>query len=298
MTLRLRRSALYVPGSNPRAMAKSRTVDADVIVFDLEDAVADDDKAEALDAVVAALARGGFGHREVVVRINGLATDPGHRELLGVAAARPDAILLPKVSGPGDVTRAAALLDEAGVAKGVRLWAMVETPAAVLDIADLARSAAGPASRLAVLVMGTNDLAKELRIRVTPNRDALLVWLATCVAAARSQGLDILDGVFNDLDDATGLSREAQQGRDFGMDGKTCIHPGQIAVCNAVFVPEPDELAWARKVVAAFAQPPKPVAVLKIDGRMVERLHAEVAQRTLDVAAALAARDPGGPWSA
>ena len=298
MTLRLRRSALYVPASNARAVAKCRTVDADVIVFDLEDAVADADKAGALDAVVAALAQGGFGHREVVVRINGSATDRGHRDLLGVAAARPDAILLPKVAGPGDVVRAETLLDEAGVTAGVRLWAMVKTPAAVLDVHHLARTATRSASRLDVLVMGINDLAKALRVRVTPNRDALVVWLSTCVAAARSADLEILDGVFNDLDDASGLSREARQGRDFGMDGKTCIHPSQIAACNAVFAPEPDELAWARKVVAAFAQPPKPVAVLKIDGRMVERLHAEAAQRTLDVAAALAARDPLEPWSA
>ena len=298
MTVRLRRSALYVPGSNARAMAKSRTVDADVIVFDLEDAVADADKAGALDTVVAMLADGGFGHREVVVRINGLATDRGRQDLTKVAAARPDAILLPKVAGPGDVTEAATLLDEAGITEGVRLWAMIETPAAVLDIRDLARTAVPSKSRLDVLVMGTNDLSKELRVRVTPDRDALMVWLSTCVAAARSQHLNILDGVFNDLDDAAGLSREARQGRDFGMDGKTCIHPGQIAACNAVFAPEPDELAWARKVVAAFAQPPKPVNVLKIDGRMVERLHAEAAQRVLDVAAILAARDPGGPWSA
>ena len=297
MTVRLRRSALYVPGSNARAMAKSRTVDADVIVFDLEDAVADADKAGALDAVVATLAEGGFGHREVVIRINSLATERGQLDLLGVAAARPDAILLPKVAGPGDLTGAATLLDQAGVAVDLRLWAMIETPAAVLDIRDLARTAAYSASRLDVLVMGTNDLAKELRVRVTPKRDALLVWLSTCVAAARSQGLDILDGVFNALDDAAGLSNEARQGRDFGMDGKTCIHPDQIAACNAVFAPDPEELAWARKVVAAFARSPTPVAVLKIDGRMVERLHAEAAQRTLDVAAALAARDPGGRWS-
>ena len=145
--------------------------------------------------------------------------------------------------------------------------------------------------------MGTNDLAKELRVRLTPKRDALMVWLSACVAAARCQGLDILDGVFNGLDDASGLLREAQQGRDFGMDGKTCIHPSQVATCNATFAPQPDELAWARKVVAAFAEPQKPVNVLKIDGRMVERLHAEAARHTLDVAAALAARDPGGPWS-
>ena len=297
MTPRLRRSALYVPGSNPRAMAKCRSVDADVIVFDLEDAVADADKAGALDAVVATLAQRGFGHREVAVRINGLATDRGRRVLIEVAAARPDAILLPKVAGPDDVTRAATLLGDIGAAWGVRLWAMIETPEAVLDIRRLARTAADPASRLDVLVMGTNDLAKDLRVRMTPNRDALLVWLSICVAAARSQRLEILDGVFNDLDDTSGLSREARQGRDFGMDGKTCIHPGQIAACNAAFTPEPDELAWARKVVAGFAQAPAPVGVLKIDGRMVERLHAEAAQRLIDITAALAARDPGGPGS-
>ena len=291
MTLRLRRSALYVPGSNPRAMAKSRTVDADVIVFDLEDSVADADKVGALDATVATMVQGGFGHREMVVRVNGPASERGRQDLLGVAAARPDAILLPKVAGPGDVMRAATILDHAGVADSVRLWAMVETPAGVLGAAGLARTAVDRASRLDVLVMGTNDLAKELRVRLTPERDALMVWLSTCVAAARCHGLDILDGVFNGLDDASGLLREARQGRDFGMDGKTCIHPNQVAACNAIFSPQPDELAWARKVVAAFAEPQKPVNVLKIDGRMVERLHAEAARSTLDVAAALAARD-------
>ncbi len=279
-------------------MAKSRTVDADAIIFDVEDSVADADKAGARDAIVAIIAEGDFGHREVVVRINGLDTESGHEDLLRIAAARPDAILLPKVNGSGDVLKAATLLDQAGVAESVRLWAMVETPAAVLDVAGLARTAVDPASRLDVLVIGTNDLAKDLRVRLTPKRDGLLVWLSTCVAAARCYRLDILDGVFNALDDASGLVQEAQQGRDFGMDGKTCIHPGQIAACNAVFAPQPDELAWARKVVAAFAEPQNPVNVLRIEGRMVERLHEEAARRTLDVAAALSARDPGGSWSA
>ena len=290
MIVRPRRSVLYVPASNPRAVAKSRTLDADAVVLDLEDSVAPADKTEALAAAARAVAEGGFGHREIVIRINGLGTPRGRDDLLAAAAVRPDAILLPKVQSPGDVMFAAQDLSKAGVPEAVRLWAMVETPAAVLGAANLARTAADPASRLDVLVMGTNDLAKDLRVRVGPGRETLQVWLASCVAAARCHGLDILDGVFNGLDDPRGLAAEARQGRDFGMDGKTCIHPGQIAVCNAAFSPEPDELAWARRVVAAFDGPEGAGNVLRIDGRMVERLHAEAARRLLALADALAPR--------
>ncbi len=278
MMFRPRRSVLYVPGSNARAIAKSRTLDADALVFDLEDSVAPTDKTVARSSVVAAVAQGGFRHLELVVRINGLDTQWGRDDLLA------------KVAAPGDVMFVAADLAKAGVADTVRLWAMVETPAAVLHVADLARTAADPASRLDVLVLGTNDLAKDLRIRVGPRRESLVVWLSTCVAAARCFGLDILDGVFNGLDDPEGLAEEARQGRDFGMDGKTCIHPDQIEICNAVFAPQPDEVVWARRIVAAFDGPEGASNVLRLDDRMVERLHAESARRLLAIDDTLGAR--------
>ncbi len=291
MIARPRRSALYVPASNARAVAKSPRLDADVVILDLEDAVSPADKPAARDAAARAVADGGFGHREVVVRINGFDTPWGEADLAAVASVAPDAVLLPKVSGAGDVLDAARRLAEAGAPGALRLWAMVETPAAVLDVAGVARAGTDPASRLDVLVMGTNDLAEQLRVRPGPGRAALLVWLATSVAAARCHGLDILDGVFNGLDDPEGLAAEARQGRDFGMDGKTCIHPGQIAACNSAFAPDPDEAAWARRIVDAFDAPDaSAVNVMRIGGRMVERLHADAARRLLAMADALAHR--------
>ena len=296
MIARPRRSVLYVPANNPRGVLKSRTIDADVIVLDLEDSVAPADKPAAREAAVQAVVQGGFGHRELVVRINALDTPWGREDLFAVAAARPAALLLPKVQRPGDVMFAAHDLSRAEVPESVRLWAMVETPGAVLSVGDVARTAADPASRLDVLVVGTNDLAAELRLRVGPGREPLLVWLAACVAAARCYGLDVIDGVFNGLDDPRGLAAEAAQGRDYGMDGKSCIHPGQVAACNAAFSPSAEELDAARRIVDAFDRPEAgSVNVMRIDGRMVERLHAEAARRVLALAEALAARD--GSWA-
>ena len=292
MIARPRRSVLYVPAINPRAVLKSRTIDADVIVLDLEDSVAPADKPAAREAAVRAVLEGGFGHRELVVRINALDTPWGREDLFAVAAARPAALLLPKVQRPGDVMFAAHDLSRAEVPEAVRLWAMVETPAAVLSVGDVARTAADPASRLDVLVVGTNDLAAELRVRVGPGRDTLLVWLSACVAAARCHGLDVIDGVFNGLDDPGGLAAEANQGRDYGMDGKSCIHPGQVAACNAAFSPSAEEIDAARRIADAFDRPEAgSVNVMRIDGRMVERLHAEAARRVLALAEGLAGRD-------
>ena len=291
MVLRPRRSVLYVPAVNARALTKCRTLDADGIILDLEDAVAPADKPSARAAVVRALAEGGFGHREVVVRVNGGGTPWNDDDLLAAAGARPNAVLLPKAGRPGDVMAVARRLDEVGAPPSVRIWAMVETPAAVLGVADLARAAAEPASRLDVLVIGTNDLAADLRLRVGPGREALVPWLAATVAAGRCHGLDVLDGVFNGLDDPEGLAAEARQGRDFGMDGKTCIHPGQIAAINGAFAPEPAEVVWARRIVGAFDGPEGSGAnVLRVDGRMVERLHAEAGRRTIALAEALVRR--------
>ena len=292
MIARPRRSVLYVPAVNPRAVSKSRTIDADAIILDLEDSVAPADKVAAREAAVRAVMDGGFGHRELVVRINALDTPWGRDDLFAVAAARPAALLLPKVQRPGDVIFAAQDLSRADVPDTVRLWAMVETPAAVLSVGDVARTAADPASRLDVLVLGTNDLAKDLRLRVGPGREVLLVWLAASVAAARCHGLDVIDGVFNGLEDPQGLAAEAAQGRDYGMDGKTCIHPDQVAACNAAFSPSAAEIEAARRIVEAFDRPEATsVNVLRIDGRMVERLHAEASRRVLAVAEALVRRD-------
>lgn len=294
MIVRPRRSVLYVPGSNARALAKSRALDADAVIIDLEDAVAPEEKPAARAAAVAAVAAGGFGHREVVIRVNGIDTPWGADDLAAAAAAGPDGVLVPKVSGPETLRRVTASL--AGAPGSLRLWAMIETPLAVLRLADIAGTAADPASRLAVLVLGTNDLAKDLRVATPPGREPLLPWLAATVAAARAQRLDALDGVFNALDDPAGLAAEAGQGRDFGFDGKTCIHPGQLAVCNRVFAPAPDELAWARRIVAAFAAPEAEGRnVLRVEGRMVERLHADGAERLLALAARLAGRDGDPP---
>lgn len=291
---RPRRSVLYVPASNARALAKSRALDADAVVIDLEDAVAPDDKRAARAAAVAAVAAGGFGHREVVIRVNAPDTPWGADDMAAAAAAGPHGVLVPKVSGPDALRRAtASLVDAPG---HLRVWAMIETPLAVLRLADIAGTAADPASRLAVLVLGTNDLAKDLRVATRPGREPLLAWAAATVAAARAYGLDALDGVFNGIDDPAGLAAEARQGRDFGFDGKTCIHPGQIAVCNRVFAPGPDELAWARRIADAFEAPGGAGCnVLRIDGRMVERLHADEARRLLAVAALLAERDGAPP---
>ncbi len=292
MIIRPRRSVLYVPGSNPRAIAKSRTLDADAVILDLEDAVSPDDKVAARHTVGLALAQGGFGRRECVIRVNGQDTPWGRDDLLAAARAGPDGVLIPKVSRPADIVAATGILAEAGAPERVRLWAMVETPASVLAVAEIAALASDPSTRLEVLVMGTNDLAKDLRVRVGPGRETLLVWLATCVAAARCHGLDILDGVFNGLDDPEGLAAEARQGRDYGMDGKTCIHPGQIAACNAAFAPDEAELDRARRIVAAFDAPEGAgLNVMRLDGRMVERLHADAARRLLAVAAALDGSD-------
>ncbi len=288
MTIRPRRSALYMPGSNARALEKSRTLPADVLIFDLEDAVAPNAKETARAQVVAALRAGGFGRREVVVRINALTTPWGREDLLQAATAGADALLIPKVASPGDITRVAHELNEAGVPQSLRLWAMMETPLAVLNADLLGRTALDPSARLDCLVMGTNDLAKDMRARLKPGRAAQVPLLALCIAAARAYGLDILDGVYGDLTDEAGLMAEATQGRDLGMDGKTLIHPSQIAIANEAFGPSPAELDWARKVVAAFAaQGAEQAGVIALEGRMVERLHEEMAQRTLAIADAL-----------
>jgi len=278
---RPRRSALYMPAGNPRAIEKARGLACDVVILDLEDSVAPDAKPAARDLAVAETARGGFGRRELVVRVNGLDTPWGEADLeaVGAGAVLPDAVLAPKVSTPEDVAAYAARLPE-----GVALWIMVETCAALFALDRLA-AAGGP---LSALVVGSNDLVKEMRCRVDADRRPLQAALSLTVAAGRANDLVVLDGVWNDIADLAGLERQCLQGVEFGFDGKTLIHPDQVAAANAAFSPEPGEVAWARVVAAAFDSPEnRGKGVLRVEGRMVERLHLDQALRLLEIAAAL-----------
>jgi len=288
MTIRPRRSVLYMPGSNARAMEKARELPVDAVIFDLEDAVAPDAKATARTLIVQALQKGGFGNREVLVRINGLDTT-WWLDDLAVAAAGPDAVLVPKVSTPEQLRDVAKHLVGVCAEARVRVWAMMETPLAMLNARDIAAAARDPQTRLAGFVMGTNDLAKDTRARILPGRAPMLPWLMNCVAAARAFGLDILDGVYNELGNTEGFAAECQQARDLGFDGKTLIHPQQIAPCNAAFSPNEEEVAWARKIITVFELPEnKNKGVIQVDGRMVEILHADMARRTVAIADAIA----------
>jgi citrate lyase subunit beta/citryl-CoA lyase len=293
MSIRPRRSVLYMPGSNARALEKAKTLPVDAVILDLEDSVAVDAKDAARAQVAAVVAGGGFGPREVIVRINGLASPWGEADLDAVAVTGPDAVLVPKVSSAEDVFAVGRRLDDLGISERVSIWAMFETPAAVLAAGEIAMAAReSDGRRLKVMVLGTNDLAKETRARFVPGRLPMLPWLAIALAAARAGGLEVIDGVYNDLSDAEGFANECIQGRDLGMDGKTLIHPNQIAVANEVFSPSDAEIVQAEKIIAAFARPENAMkAVIGLDGRMVERLHAEMAERTMAIARAIAARD-------
>lgn len=291
MTIRPRRSALYMPGSNARALEKARMLPADVVILDLEDSVAPDSKDTARKQVADAVVAGGFGAREVIVRINALDTAWWLDDLNAVAKCRPDAVLVPKISHSSQLQDVAERLVDISADHKIRVWAMMETPLAMLNAGEIASAAKDVETRLAGFVMGTNDLAKDTRARITPGRAPMLSWLMTCVAAARAFKLEILDGVYNDLGDAEGFARECAQARDMGFDGKTLIHPNQIAPCNAAFSPTPDEVTTARKVIAAFDLPEnRNKGVVALDGRMVERLHAEMARRTVAIAELIEAR--------
>src|SRR5947209_954994 len=255
MIIRPRRSVLYVPGSNNHMIEKARTLPVDAVILDLEDSVAPEGKEAARSRVMEAVAAGAFGPREVIVRMNALDTEWWLDDLNAAAKARPDAVLVPKVSIPAHLEDVAERLVDISADHRIRVWAMMETPLAVLNAREIAAAAADVETRLAVFVMGTNDLAKEGRARIAPGRAPMLPWLMNCVAAARAYGLDIVDGVFNDLSDTDSFARECAQGRDMGFDGKTLIHPSQIAACNAAFSPSADELAQARKIIAAFDLP-------------------------------------------
>lgn len=288
MTYRPRRSVLYMPGSNARALEKAKNLAADSLILDLEDAVAPDAKVSARNQIKAALEVGGYGQREVIVRVNGLDTAWGRDDLAMVAQSNANAVLVPKVSRTDDITQVLDLLNGAHASLELKLWVMMETPLAMLNAGQIAACAVSEGSRLAGFVMGTNDLVKETGVQMTPDRFALISWLSTCVAAARSYGLVIVDGVYNDLNNLDGFQQECEQGRQLGMDGKTLIHPKQLEICNKIFAPDAEEVAWSRKVLAAFELPEhKDKGAISLDGRMVERLHAEIAAKTVAIADAI-----------
>ncbi len=290
-SIRPRRSVLYMPGSNARALEKARSLAADALILDLEDAVAPDAKALARDQVCAAVATGGYGGRELVIRINALDTPWGEADLAAAAAAAPDAILVPKVWSPEILVAVGLRLRRLGAPERTRVWAMIETPLAILHAEEIASAARDVDTRLDCFVMGTNDLAKETRARLVPGRAPMLPFLMTALVAARAHELDIVDGVYNALKDEEGFLAECLAGRDCGFDGKTLIHPDQIATANAVFAPAEDEVGRARAIIAAFALPENADrGAISLDGRMVERLHVEMARRTVALAEAIAAR--------
>ena len=290
MTPRPRRSVLYLPGSNARALEKVRTLPCDALIFDLEDFVAPEAKSAARAQVMSAVAARGFSPREVIVRINGIDTPWWLDDLAAAAKAHPHGILVPKVSKPTDLRTVADRLIDIAADHNIRLWAMIETLIGILNVADIAATAQDVETRLAGFVIGTNDLARESRARQVPNRVPMLSWLADSVLAAHAFGIDILDGVYNDISDLEGFRRECDQGRDMGFDGKTLIHPSQIGPCNAAFSPSEAEVGQARKVMTAFDLPEnRGKGVVQIDGRMVERLHADMARRTVAIAEAIAA---------
>jgi citrate lyase subunit beta/citryl-CoA lyase len=280
-TLRPRRSALYLPGNNARAMEKARTLSADVLIFDLEDAVGPDAKAESRAKVCDAISSGGYRPREIVVRVNGLGTDWHDDDLAAVAASTADGVLVPKVESGEQVQALATVLDTLDAPTSLRLWVMIETPRAILRVEEIASAS----DRLAGLVVGTNDLVNDLHSLHVPGRAPVLPALALAMLGARAAGKAILDGVFNNITDEAGFRAEARQGREMGFDGKTLIHPSQLAPANEVFGPSPEELTDARKIVSAYEQAQATGdSVITVDGRMIESLHVRDAQRILALA--------------
>ncbi len=288
MNIRPRRSVLYMPGANLRALEKARTIPADTLILDLEDSVAPDSKPQARDNVCAAVRSHEYGSRELVIRVNALETPWGSADLFAAAAAEPDAILVPKVSHPGDIVSAAKVLKAAGASDKVKLWAMIETPMAIINAKEIAATGIDPENRMACLVLGTNDLLKESRARMSHDRFAVVPWLAMTIVAARAYGLDVVDGVYNEYKDDVGFRAECEHGRTLGMDGKTLIHPSQVGPCNDIFSPTDEEVDWSRKIISAFQQPGNDrKGVITVEGRMVERLHLVMAQRTVVIAEAI-----------
>ncbi|MEP3476476.1 MAG: CoA ester lyase [Hyphomicrobiales bacterium] len=290
VTIRPRRSVLYMPGSKERALEKGKSLPTDAIIFDLEDAVAPDMKDMARDQVAKAVEAGGYGQRELIIRVNGLDTPWFKEDLKAAASSKPNAILVPKVSSGEDIRSVRDQLKALGSDPSIDIWAMMETPLAMLKALDIAENGPSESHRLAVFIMGTNDLSKETGAAIKPGREAMLAWLSTCVAAGRAFGIDIVDGVYNDFKDEDGFKTECAQGNDLGMDGKTLIHPGQIGPCNEIFSPSAEAVEWAKKIIEAFELPENQgKGAITVDGKMVELLHAEMAKRTVAISEAIEA---------
>lgn len=286
MSARPRRSCLYMPGANAKALEKAKTLAADVLLLDLEDSVAPEAKEAAREQVAAAVRRGGYGKREVIIRVNALSTPWSREDIAAAGGARPDGVLAPKVESAAQVEELDRAMTSAGFDGGASLWIMIETPRAIFNLPEIVAAKRG--TRLQALVMGLNDLAKETRMRAGATRSAFQAAMSQTVTAARMEGLTAIDGVFNDIADTAGFEAECRQGLEFGFDGKTLIHPSQIDVCNEVFAPTAEEIARARAVIEAFALPENAgKGVIKVDGRMTELLHLDEAKRVVAVAAAI-----------
>jgi len=283
--LRPRRSVLYMPAANERALEKAKAIPADALIFDLEDAVAPDAKAEARERACAMFAGGGYGNREITIRANGIGTPWHDDDLAAIAAAGPDGIVIPKVNSAEQVRAIEAALERHGAPDRTKIWAMLETPVAMLHAEEIC----GASERLAVLVMGTNDLAKEIHAKRVPDRSPLMGGLYLSLLAARATDKVILDGVFNDIKDEAGFAAEFAQGRAIGFDGKTLIHPSQVDGCNAAFSPEDDEIDLAVRIISAFEEAERDGrGVVTVDGRMIENLHVDEARRVLAIRDAIA----------
>ena len=275
-TYRPRRSVLYMPSSNERALEKAKTLPVDALILDLEDAVAVDAKDRARENACAAAASGDYGRREITIRVNGIGTQWHDTDLAAACAAGPDGIVVPKVNTAKEVKALVRAMEKHGAPDRTRLWAMIETPTAIFNVRKIARES----DRLAALVIGTNDLVKELRADHVPGRAPLLTSLSMALLAGRESGIAVLDGVYNNVKDADGFRAECEQGRDFGFDGKTLIHPGQVEVCNEVFAPSAQAVEEAQGIVAAW-EAGAGAGVVTVNGRMVELLHVDIARRVL-----------------
>lgn len=285
-TYRPRRSVLYMPGANDKALEKAKTLPTDAIIFDTEDSVSPDMKEVAREKVAAAVNSGAYGKRELTIRVNSIETEWHEADVRSAAAAGPSGIVVPKVNSAADVAAVEALLESAGAPDHTKIWAMLETPAAIENAVEIATAS----ERLEVLIMGTNDLAKELRAALVPGRHPLLWGLGRCLNAARLADKVILDGVYNDVKNPYGFAAECRQGAEMGFDGKTLIHPTQVEPCNDAFAPSPDEVEYSRRVIEAFDEGiAAGKGVVTVDGKMIENLHVDNARRALAIDEAIKA---------
>jgi citrate lyase subunit beta/citryl-CoA lyase len=288
--IRPRRSLLFMPGSNARALEKARNLPADGIILDLEDSVAPDAKALARDQIAQAIAEKAFGKRELLIRVNALDSPWWMDDVAMAGKAAPDGILVPKISSVQDLNAIADRLSGINADTSIKVWVMIETARGVLHAEEIAAASRDSETRLAGFVFGPNDISRETRIKMQPGRAAMIPMITHCILAARAHGIEILDGPYSDFSNTDGFALECAQARDLGFDGKTLIHPGQIVTCNAIFTPPADEVAHARKIIAAFERPENASrGAIQLDGQMVERLHADMARRTIAIADAIAA---------